>query len=164
MTCAVNRLPEVQVRLMGPADKDGLQRGFGCLSKRSVLLRFNSPIKALTPGQLRYLTEMDNRRHLAVCANISDRGDEFGIAVARYVAVGDRGDTAEFALTVIDDYQNRGVGTMLLEELVRRARLNGIRTFRGHVRGDNRPMLHILARYSPRLVRDGGLYRADINL
>lgn len=164
MTCTVNRLPEFQVRLMGPADKDGLQRGFDCLSKKSVLLRFNSPIKSLTPSQLRYLTEMDNRSHLAVCALITSGGDDFGIGVARYVAVGNSGDTAEFALTVIDDYQNRGVGTMLLEELIRRARLNGIKNFRGHVRADNRAMLHILARYSPRLVRDGGLCRADINL
>lgn len=164
MTCAVNRRPEFRVRLMGPDDKDGLQRGFSCLSKRSVLQRFNSPLKALTPGQLRYLTDIDNRSHLAVCAYVSKGGEDFGIAVARYVAIGQSGETAELALTVIDNYQNRGVGSMLLEELMALARCNGISTLRAHVRTDNRPMLHILNRYAPRLVRDGGLYRADIRI
>ena len=164
MACAVNRLPGLQMRLVGPADKEGLRQGFHRLSKRSVLQRFNSPIKALSHRQLRYLTEMDNRRHLALCAYLTVGGEDVGIGVARYVAVGNDSQTAEFALTVLDAYQNRGVGTMLFEELMARARHHGFSTFRGHLRTDNRPMLHILSRFSPRLTRDHGMYRAVIVL
>ena len=165
MSCAANILPDLKVRLVGPADKDGIRRGFGCLSKRSVLHRFNSPLKRLTENQLRYLTELDNFRHLAVCAHLSFEAGDFGVGIARYVAIGGRDSSiAEFALTVIDAYQNRGVGTMLLEELMTRGRRNGFHSFRGHIRTDNLPMLRILRRYPHRLTRQDGMYRADLSL
>jgi ribosomal protein S18 acetylase RimI-like enzyme len=161
----VNTLPGLQVRLVGPSDRDGIRQGFSCLSKRSVLLRFNSPLKGLSESQLRYLTEIDNCRHLAVCAHLSGRGEDFGVGIARYVAIGEEGSgIAEFAVTVIDAYQNRGVGTMLLEELMDRGRRNGFGTFRGHVRTDNLAMIRILRRYPHRLVRQGGMYRTDLFL
>jgi GNAT superfamily N-acetyltransferase len=52
----------------------------------------------------------------------------------------------EFAVTVADDAQGRGVGTALLDGLRERARDRGIVTLRAQVRIDNVPMLTLLRR------------------
>jgi acetyltransferase len=52
--------------------------------------------------------------------------------------------TAEAALVVRDDMQNKGVGTALLAFLVKRAREAGIHRLVGTIQQANRALLHIL--------------------
>ena len=54
--------------------------------------------------------------------------------------------TAELALLVRDDYQNRGVGTELLARLIYLARRRGIVGFTAEVLVENWPMLHLIER------------------
>jgi acetyltransferase len=65
-------------------------------------------------------------------------------------------ESAEFAVTVIDEYQNRGLGKLLLDMLIRAARDNGIMTLVGYVLEDNEPMLSLLRHYGCSLSRDEG--------
>ena len=55
------------------------------------------------------------------------RRESDGVAVARYVRTGE--GVAEPAISVVDDWQGRGLATVLLDELVGRAREEGIRSF-----------------------------------
>lgn len=66
-------------------------------------------------------------------------------AEARYVPIG--GGAAELALTVADRYQGAGLGRLLLEALVRRAREDGLERLRATVLLSNKPMLRLLQRY-----------------
>ena len=66
-------------------------------------------------------------------------------AEARYVPIG--GGTAELALTVADGYQGAGLGNLLLEALVQRAREDGLKRLRAIVLLDNKPMLRLLQHY-----------------
>ena len=52
-------------------------------------------------------------------------------------------DSAEVAFVVADDYQGRGVATLLLEELARRANESGITTFVAEVLPENVRMLEV---------------------
>lgn len=151
------------VRLLRPDDKGGLKRGFASLSRESILRRFNDPIKNLTPAQLKYLTEIDHVHHLAFCAHLPAGRDEDGIGVARCVRIADEEGVAEFAIVVVDEYQNRGVGRLLMEELRMAAHSRGVRLLRGFVRDDNVPMLRLAERYSPEMKREGGgLLRIEV--
>jgi hypothetical protein len=58
----------------------------------------------------------------------------------------DEEDTAEVALVVQDYWQGKGLGTILLEEILRAGGANGIRRFRAYVLADNRRMLAMLSR------------------
>ena len=60
--------------------------------------------------------------------------------------VAPRSERAEFAITVADDYQNRGAGTLLLQRLVGIARAGGVRELVAEVLEDNRELLELIRR------------------
>jgi RimJ/RimL family protein N-acetyltransferase len=136
----------VHLRAIRPDDKERLRIAFERLSPRSVYRRFFHPVTALTPAMLRQLTELDFRNHVGLVLSVEDEAGERLIAVARFVRVACRRDRAEFAITVADDYQNRGAATLLLQQLVRIARGGGVRELVAEVLEDNREMLELIRR------------------
>jgi len=146
----------IHLRLLKPEDLEKLREGFNRLSRQSKLFRFLSSPGKLTDRQLRYLTEIDHVHHLAWCAYVDDGGEESGIGVARYVRAEKSSQEAEFAITVADEFQNRGVGRALLDRLIHSAKENGVRKFSGYVLRDNAAMLHILETFPCRRTDAGG--------
>jgi GNAT superfamily N-acetyltransferase len=150
----------VFIRLLTKDDKEGLKTGFGKLSVHSQYCRFFSPIGHLSQSQLDYLTEIDNINHLALCVGIDDADNTdhpTGIGIGRYIRSKENPASAEIAITVIDEYQNLGLGTKLLELLIEAALRNGINTFTGDVLKENEPMLEILKKYNCVFNREEGL-------
>jgi len=66
-------------------------------------------------------------------------------AVARYEP-GEMPGTTEIAIVVEDDWQHRGLGSLLLDALLAAAERRNLRVFRADVLADNRPMLRVLSR------------------
>jgi RimJ/RimL family protein N-acetyltransferase len=132
----------VVLRAIEPDDKEALLDGFGRLSEESRYRRFLSPTPRLTEAQLRYLTEVDHDRHEAVIAFAEETGEPVG--VARYIRHPDDPAAAEPAVTVVDDWQGRGLGTALLEEVSERAREAGVERFIATVLAGNRPIIAML--------------------
>jgi GNAT superfamily N-acetyltransferase len=142
---------EVLIRPVGPADVPFLADGFARLSARSRQLRFLGPKKQLTPAELRYLTEIDHHDHEALGAVDSASG--LSVGVARYVRSFEDPQAAEIAVTVVDDWQRRGLGTELLAQLAQRAREEGIRRFTALVGADNAAMTGLVRTTGAALVR-----------
>ncbi len=126
----------------GAEDRKLLLRGFERLSPESRYRRFLMPTRELSPDMVRYLTEVDHHDHEAIIA--TDEAHREGLGVARYVRDPNRPDTAEVAVTVIDDWQGRGLGTLLLETLSARARQEGIQSFTALMLATNVPMMDVL--------------------
>jgi GNAT superfamily N-acetyltransferase len=137
----------VRLRQIHDADKDLLRRGFERLSRESRHRRFLTPTAQLSEAALRYLTEVDHHDHEAIVALDDESGE--GIGVARYVRNRERPDVAEVALTVVDDWQGRGLGTRLLEVASARAREEGIGSFTALMLATNHEMLSLLKRLGP---------------
>jgi GNAT superfamily N-acetyltransferase len=155
----------VRLRPLLPEDKAVLVEGFNRLSPESRYRRFMAPIQELTEGQLRYLTEIDYVDHFAWLALDLDTSGHPGIGVARYVRIPEEQDVAEAAVTVIDDYQGRGVGTLLLEALGAVALENGIRRFRGYALEGNRAIREVMAAMGAMTAHDSpGLLRIEVDL
>jgi GNAT superfamily N-acetyltransferase len=133
----------VLVRQIRPEDKWRIAEGLKLLSPRTKLLRFHADVDAFTDEQLAYLTEVDHHDHEAWVALDPDDADMPGWAVARYVRLDSDPTVAEAAVTVVDEMQGRGLGTILLRMLAASAIENGIRTFRNYVLAENETMLEV---------------------
>jgi RimJ/RimL family protein N-acetyltransferase len=154
----------VVLRPIRPDDKEALVAGFERLSDESRYRRFLSPTTRLSPSQLRYLTEVDHDRHEAIIAFAEETGEPVG--VARYVRHPDDPTDAEPAVTVVDDWQSRGLGTALLEEITQRARAAGVKRFIATVLATNRPMIALIEHLGGGATEriDGGVVRIEAEL
>jgi RimJ/RimL family protein N-acetyltransferase/nucleotide-binding universal stress UspA family protein len=142
----------VLIRPIEPEDRGLLRSGFDDLSERSRYLRFQSPLTELSDEQLSYLTVVDHHDHEALLAIDPEHDDAVG--VARFVRVND--GVAECAIVVADEWQNRGLGSELLERLVERAHEEGIERFTALVLADNNDALRLLERLGDTIRRGNG--------
>ena len=153
----------VLIRPVRPADDGLLADGFARLSDRSRRMRFLGPKEALSAAELRYFTDVDHRDHEALGALDHARGG--GVGIARYVRDRDDRRTAEIAITVIDDWQGRGLGTELLARLSERARKEGIDRFTAALSADNVAMAGLLRNFGGGLTgRDFGTLEYEVEL
>ncbi len=138
---------EVQLRALDSDDRTRLRRTFDGLSPDSRYRRFFMPMKELSDQELDFLVNLDHRDHEAIAAIDPEGGEILG--VARYVRLPNTPDRAEAAVAVIDDWQRRGLGRALLEELVTRAREEGVSHFTAVVQADNRRAVELLSELGP---------------
>jgi RimJ/RimL family protein N-acetyltransferase len=141
----------VLIRQVHSADAPLLAEGFARLSATSRWMRFLAPKQELSPAELRYFTDVDHHDHEALGA--LDRGDGRGVGIARYIRQVEDPHTADIAVTIVDDWQGRGLGTELLTQLSDRARSESIRRFTALVAADNAAMIRLLRNMGASLVR-----------
>ena len=136
----------VCVRAVQPDDKARVLALFDQLSSRSTYYRFFQTKQRLTDAELRYFTELDFVRHVALVATLDDDDAEQIIGMGHYIGLSEDGrpvPRAEVAFEVAEPYQGRGVGTLLLEHLAILARANSIETFEAQVLGENNRMMEV---------------------
>lgn len=142
---------ELRLRAVRPTDKPLLVEGFEELSPRSRYLRFLAAKPRLNDDELRYLTELDGDKHVALGATrLREDGSEEPVGIARFVANKEDAKLAEAAVTVKDAYHGMGVGKLLLRRLSRVAAAHGIQRFRCTVLADNAAMLSLLTDLDPK--------------
>jgi RimJ/RimL family protein N-acetyltransferase len=114
-----------------------IQCGMKLLSPESRYLRFFNDASELSPELLQYLTDVDQKNHVAWIAINPSVPGEPGMGIARFIRLPDQSDVAELALTVVDKFQGLGLGAALLNILLVRAEQLNIRTLRAVVLPDN---------------------------
>ena len=132
----------VLIRPIAPGDKPKLALGLERLSEESRYRRFLTPVDHLSDSVLRYLTEVDHHDHEALVAESAAGRDPVG--VARYVRLADDPAAAEVAVAVVDDWQNRGVATELMQRLAARAAEEGVSRFTATCLAENREVLELI--------------------
>jgi GNAT superfamily N-acetyltransferase len=142
----------VRLRQGRADDRELLLRAFERLSDESRYLRFLAPMPELTGSMLRYLLSVDHHDHESIIA--LDERDGEAVGVARYVRRRERPDVAELAVTVVDDWQGRGLGTALMDAIAARARQEGITAFTVMMLASNQPMMSLLEHLSEVRVLD----------
>jgi RimJ/RimL family protein N-acetyltransferase len=147
VACVLVRLDngvEVLIRAIRPDDKALLTAGMDQLSERSVYQRFLVPKGRLTDDELRYLTEIDFRDHVAFVAVRPEEPDVL-LGVGRWIRLADE-EVAEIAFVVADDLQHQGLGTALAGALADAARERGVRRFVATVLPNNLAAHRVFAR------------------
>jgi RimJ/RimL family protein N-acetyltransferase len=150
----LKRLPDgapILIRPIRADDKRMLENGLRHLSEESVQRRFLTPKSSFSRAELRYLTEVDGRDHVALVVESPAPPARRLIAVGRFVRLKDDPEAAEVAVVVADSWQGRRVGSTLAELLADRAREVGIRRFTATMSGDNVPAHRLMRRLTNHL-------------
>lgn len=120
---------QVVFRPIVPQDKQHLVTVLRRMSAESRYLRFHHAKARLNRRELRYLTEIDYEDHFAWCAFIVDDSGTSAIGVARCIRVAPLSDHVEAAIEIVDEYQSRGLGTILIDLLAQTALEHGVTSF-----------------------------------
>ena len=128
------------IRALRDGDTETVAALFARLGDRSRERRFCGAKPRLSQLELTQLARVDRERHVLV--GYVD-GDPEPAGIARLVR---EGDSAEIAFAVADDYQSRGLGSVLANELAADARAAGITHLTATVCGDNPRMIALLRR------------------
>jgi protein lysine acetyltransferase len=129
------------LRPVYPGDQQELMRGEPLFSARTRYQRFLTAGQ-VTPGLARYLTEVDYVDHFAWVA--VDSADAFA-GGATYVRSASDGALADIGVLIMDEFQGRGLGTLLMGAVAIAARRNGISRFSADVLAENAPVRAVLA-------------------
>jgi RimJ/RimL family protein N-acetyltransferase len=128
------------LRPLRPGEVEPLREVFEGMSARSRADRYLVPVARLSGAMERALTALDSRRHVAWLATVDGRA----AGIARFVEVQPR--TAEIALEVVDEWQGRGLGGVLVDAVTTVASATGIRRLRASLSSDNTRSLRLLTR------------------
>ncbi len=135
----------VRIRPILPEDESRLVTLYGQLSPHTKYQRFFAIMKRLPPDWAHYFANVDFRRRMALVAERDLDWRPELIGVARYEPSEEQ-DTAEVAIVVQDYWQGKGLGTILLDDILRAGEASGIRRFRAYALADNHRMLAMLSR------------------
>ena len=150
--CTLQDDLHVTIRGVTPDDRDHFHHGMQALSPQSRYHRFNSYRSKLTTSQITYLTNVDQINHVALCVSRKTATEEIGIGVGRFVRQPANPHAAEVALTVLDAYQQQGVGTLLMAALCKLASQQDIATFTLRVHANRFRLIKRLANLQARVV------------
>ncbi|HEX2648200.1 MAG TPA: GNAT family N-acetyltransferase [Candidatus Dormibacteraeota bacterium] len=157
---------KVHLRPIVAEDEPLLHEAVAAMSERTVYFRFLSPIKRMSDALAHRLAVVDYEDRFALVATTHrPAGAERIVGVARYDRA--RGtDMAEVAVAVIDEFQRRGLGSILLTQLARVARQHGIRIFQLIVLPENTEMLALLRKmgWIHQAKLSGGVYEISFDL
>lgn len=141
-------------------DEEPMRDFFYSLSEETVYHRFFQPVKSLPHSKIMPLVSIDYDKDMAIVATVGDMAGEKVLGVGRYMRSSKEEKMAEVAFMIRDDWQNRGIGRMLLSNLVEIARGHGIEGFIASVLHDNKQMLAVFhsCGYAVKMSFEEGVY------
>lgn len=151
---------EILLRPIRPTDEEAMRDMFYSLSEESIYYRFFSTPKSMPHNRVMPLVNIDYDKDMAIVATVEEAAGEKIIAVGRYIRSSKEDPMAEVAFLVRDEWQNRGMGRTLLQNLIDIAKEKGIEGFVANVLPNNKSMLAVFhnAGYKLQMSQDEGIY------
>jgi RimJ/RimL family protein N-acetyltransferase len=135
---------EIEIRSLHPEDEADMLAAVGRTSPLSLQRRFFVAKRSFSEREIAFFMNIDFRDHVALVALASEEDRPTIVGGGRYVA-GAPG-SAEIAFIVIDEWQSRGIGSLLARHLITLARRANLTELVAEVLPENTPMLHVFKR------------------
>ncbi len=130
-------------RNVRPTDEPALKEMYYDVSQDTIYFRFMARLKNLQRKQIKNFIYINPRTDVAIVATVPEAHGDRIIGFGQYY-LDETQNLAEVAFTVHDDWQNRGIGSMLLDRLTDMAKRNAISGFTAEVLVDNNKMQKVL--------------------
>jgi acyl-CoA hydrolase/RimJ/RimL family protein N-acetyltransferase len=156
---------QIFLRPVKPSDEPALSDMLYSLSEESVQKRYMTRTRAFAHRDVQQLTNIDYHKDLAIVGVVPGvSGDEI-VAIGQYF-LDPKTQVAEVAFLVQDEWQQKGMGTLLLEYITKVARQRGVKSFSAKVLPNNKPMLAIFysSGYKVNTEFDGEVYNITYDL
>ncbi len=156
---------EIFFRPVKPNDEPALSEMLYSLSEASVRTRYMAHTIMFPHRDIQRLTNIDYRQDVAIVGVIPRASGEEIVALAQYF-LDPKTMAAEVAFIVQDEWQQKGMGTFLLDYMTQIAKQRGVRRFYAKVLPTNKPMLAIFhnSGYKVSTEFDGDTYNITYDL
>jgi len=156
---------QIFFRPVRPTDEPALSEMLYSLSKKSVKTRYMTHTMAFPHKDVQQLTNVDYRRDLSIIGTVPRISGDQIVAIAQYF-LDPMTQAAEVAFIVQDKWQQKGMGTLLLDYITKIAEKRGVRRFYAEVLPINKPMLAVFRNcgYAVNTEFDGDVYSISYDL
>jgi acyl-CoA hydrolase len=156
---------EIFFRPVKPTDETALSEMLYSLSEESVQKRYMTRTTTFPHKDVQKLTNIDYQQDIAIVGTVPGASGEQVVAIAQYF-LDPKTQTAEVAFIVQDEWQQKGMGTFLLDYITRIAKQRGVKHFAAKVLPVNKPMLAIFynSGYKVNTEFDGDVYSITYDL
>jgi ribosomal protein S18 acetylase RimI-like enzyme len=131
----------IEIRALHRGDREDMLAAVGRTSVPSLQRRFFAIKRGFSDAETAFFINIDFEKHVALVALLTEDGRPAIVGGGRYVLVSEA--EAELAFLVIDAYQGRGIGRLLLKHLMVIAREKGLRALAAEVLPENAAMLRL---------------------
>jgi len=156
---------EIFFRPVKPTDEPALSEMLYSLSEQSIQTRYFTHTMAFPHRDVQQLTNIDYYQDLAIVGVVPSVSGEQIVAIAQYF-LDPKTQAAEVAFIVQDEWQQKGMGTFLLDYITQIAKQRGVKRFYAKVLPRNKPMLTIFhnSGYKVNTEFDGDVYSITYDL
>lgn len=156
---------QIFFRPVKPTDEKALSEMLYSLSPSSIRTRYMAHTMTFPHKDVQQLANIDYQQNLAIVGTVPGVTDEEIVAIAQYF-LDPKTLAAEVAFIVHDEWQQKGMGTLLLAYLTKIARQRGVKSFYAKVLPTNKAMLSIFynSGYKVNTEFDGEIYSITYDL
>ncbi len=143
----------INFRPIHPTDVPRMKELFYALSQQTMYYRFLSKVRCPSVKQIQNFVYVDHRSEVAIVGTLPEAHGEEIISMGCYY-LDAKTNKAEVAFVVHDEWQNKEIGTFLLQYLMTVAKRNGIGGFTAEVLCENKPMQSVLHKSDCRMTSE----------
>jgi ribosomal protein S18 acetylase RimI-like enzyme len=155
---------QIEIRALRPEDEADMLAALERTSPQSLQRRFFVMKRHFSEKERAFFMDIDFTNHVALVAIAEETGRTVVVGGGRYIVF--EPGRAEMAFVVVDAWQGRGVGSILMRHLVEIASDAGLQELTAEVLPENAAMLKIFGKFGFRPVprRDPQIVHLMLNL
>ncbi|HCW68243.1 MAG TPA: GNAT family N-acetyltransferase, partial [Thalassospira lucentensis] len=154
------------LRPIKPEDEPAHYEFMSKLTPEDIHFRFFGSVRELPHSEMARQTQLDYDRDMAFLAIVPDGLEQGQIHGMVQVVIDPNNEHAEYAVMVRSDIKGRGLGRVLMEQMIEFCRRKGTETFIGQVLPNNRRMLTLCEKlgFSRKYLADEEVFEVTLPL
>jgi RimJ/RimL family protein N-acetyltransferase len=136
---------QIEIRPLRREDEADMLAALGKTSAQSLQRRFFVMKRHFSDKERAFFMDIDFKNHVAIVAIAEEAGSKVIVGGSRYIVF--EPGRAEMAFVVIDTWQGRGVGSVLMRNLINIASIAGLNELTAEVLPENTAMRKVFGKF-----------------